>query len=200
MKPLLSIACLATLVLAMPAAEAAKIKVEGRTMVERLDRSTPEATAKTFLDAYAGSDYFAAYYTLSLDARLGFANALSSFNLGIVIPGATATDMPGSMVWDQTRKTDVLSDEILWDAALDFDDLLLAAQRNGMLPFVLGTAEVGTPTALVDGALVVPVQNTGGQPEALELHLTIMPDASWRIDRITWDGSDAQARPWGVAN
>ncbi|WP_137151531.1 hypothetical protein [Devosia sp. FKR38] len=200
MKPLLHIACLATLVLAMPTAEAAKIKVEGRTMVERLDRSTPEAVAKTFLDAYASSDYFAAYYALSLDARLGFSNALNSFNLGAVIPGATATDMPGSRVWGKDLQPNVLSQEILGDPALGFDDLMLAAERNGMLPFVIGTAEIGAPTALADGALVVPVHNSGGQPETLELHLIIMPDASWRIDRISWDGSDAPARPWGLAN
>lgn len=200
MKPLLPIACLVTLLLATPVAQAAKIKVEGRTMVERLDRSAPEATAKTFLDAYAGSDYFAAYYMLSVDARLGFSNAVGSFNLGTLLPGAVASNLPGSRVWDNTRSSDALTAEILADPALAFDDLMQAGEANGMLPFFLGTAAIGAPTALVDGALVVPVQNTGGQPETLELHLIIMPDASWRIDRISWDGSDAQARPWGVAD
>lgn len=200
MKPLLHFACLASLVLVIPVAEAAKVKGPGRTMVERLDLSSPQAAAETFLESYAGSDYFAAYYALSLDARLGFSNAVGSFNLGTIIPGATTTDMPDSLVWDNTRPPDLLSQEILGDPALGFDDLLQAAERHGMLPFVIGTPEIGAPTALLDGALALPVQNRGGQPDMLALHVIIMPDGSWRIDRISWDGSDAQARPWGVAN
>ena len=198
MKALPAIAIAATFVLVSPAVEAAKVKVQGRTMVERLDLSSPQAAAGTFLDAYAGSDYFAAYFALSLDARLGFSNAVSRFNLNAVIPGAKATDMPGSLVWDSDRQTDMLSQEILAEPALGFDDLMQAAERNGMLPFAIGVAEIGAPTSLADGALTLPVQNPGGKPEALDVHVIIMPDGRWRVDRITWEGSDAQARPWGL--
>ena len=199
MKQLLPLTCLVPLLLAAPTADAAKIKAPtGRTMVERLDLTSPQATAQTFLDAYASADYFAAYYALSLDARLGFSNAIGSFNLGTLIPGATATDMKGSRVWDKDLQPDTLSQEILIDPALGFDDLMQAAKGNGMLPFTIGTAEVGAPIALADGALTLAIDNAGGQPEALVFHTMIMPDGSWRIDRITWDGSDAQARPWGI--
>jgi hypothetical protein len=57
MNPLLRALCLIVLLAPATTVEAAKTKETGRTLVERLNLSSPESAAKAFLEAYASSDY-----------------------------------------------------------------------------------------------------------------------------------------------
>ncbi|SEP72720.1 hypothetical protein SAMN05428969_0638 [Devosia sp. YR412] len=184
-------------VLPVTAAHAAKSKGEGRTVLERLDMSSPEAAAQSFLDAYGASDYINAYFLLSPEAKQGFNELVGSFNFGALFPGAPAASMPGSKVWGEGQMDDV-SFDLQLSTPTAFDDLLYAAEQNDLLPFQLGTPDIGAPTAAVDGVLTLPVGNVGGSPSALTLELTLLSNGQWRVDRVVWDGSDASKRPWAV--
>lgn len=184
-------------VLPLSQAHAAKTKSEGRTLVERLDMSSPAAAAKTFLDAYSASDYVTAYFLLSPDAKQGFNELVGSFNFSTLFPGAPASSVPGSKVWGDAAMDDVSFDMLL-STPIAFDDLLYAAEQSGLLAFTLGTPAIAAPTSALDGVLALPVSNEGGKPAALTLEMILMSNGQWRVDRIVWDGSDASKRPWAV--
>jgi hypothetical protein len=123
---------------------------------------------------------------------------VQSFNLGGLLPGAKPSEMAGSRVWDAGKPTGDVPSEILINPALMFDDLLFAAESQRMLPFVIGNPQVEAPGSLTEVGLELPVRNIGGVPDKLMLLLIIVEDGTWRVDRITWAGSNSEGRPWGV--
>ena len=97
----------------------------------------------------------------------------------------THTDTPSDLVTDVTP-----------DGALIFDDLMIAAERQGVLPFDLRQA--GLPSATIDeadqGRYLV---STGGRPAVVIISTIRLSNGDWRIERVVWAASDPYARPWG---
>ena len=82
------------------------------------------------------------------------------------------------------------------DAAMMFDDLMIAAERQGVLPFDLRNA--GVPSATIDradqGRYMV---STQGDPGVVLISTIRLSNNDWRVERVVWAASDPAARPWG---
>lgn len=193
---LLSLALLAGLLLTPALAQKQK-GLDGRTQIDRQDDATPEAAIKRFLEAFAQSDYVAAYFLLSPRAKEGFMVASTTFNLQRMFPGSDGASIPGSYFDNNANVPDDLVEDVLTNPALLFDNLVYAAERHGMLPIRVGEISLGAPT-MGEGIMMYPVTNDGGVPAIFSVEVMILSNGRWRIDRIAWDQSEADVRPWGV--
>lgn len=164
-----------------------------RIYPETLDMKTPAATATGFLKAYARSDYFEVHQFLSPGARDGFTAGVFGSGDVKLIPRMKDHELPGAALFAEGDA----GIEVINDNSLSFDDVLMAAQRNDMLPFTLGA-----------GARLGPVQTQGktaraaivtdGKPAALAMELRLLESGRWKVEQLTWEGSSASAKPWGA--
>lgn len=175
-----------------PAGEAAS----QRTFVEALDVASPESTLQTLFDAYAKADYFTVHYLLSAEAKTGFRN-LASVHLSFepLFPDFEGMIIPGSKLSDSEGVD--MRNEVLNDTALYFDDVMLAADRAGFLPFTFGPTVKILRVETEDDAAVAEIA-TDSDPANVSVRLVRLSSGDWRIDAISWEGSMTDARPWGV--
>lgn len=165
-----------------------------RTFVETLDMSSGLATVQGFIDAYAASNYITAYYLLSPPAKIAFSDQVNSFNAARLFPKLTGVAPPGSVFSTRPVVQDMIDDKIM-DGALIFDDIMLAAERNSMLPFDLRNASA--PSATIDRADQARYMvATQGDPSFVVISAVRLSNGEWRVDRIVWAASDPEARPW----
>ena len=179
--------------LAAPLASAAEAKAP-RTYIDTLNMSSPQASAETFLKAFARSDYFAVFKMLTPEAQRGFTESIYTFDMGHLLPGMDGTRLPGSIYYDMRSKEDV--HEVAEDQSLMFDDIMMAAQRLYILPIAISpSAKAGKVEVKGTAATVAVTDN--GKPD-LTLQLARAPSGRWRVDRIVWAGSSVEDRPWGA--
>ena len=170
---------------------------EGRTLVERLSLDTPESAVGAFIEAFGREDYFAAYYMLSPEAKKAFAEGYYTYNLGRLIVTGDTSFVPGS-VFSADELPEAMLTDLSYDLALIFDNIVHNATTNGQMPFSLAEARIMSTSEVSDEAVVVAVD----APEVssrMRFETILAYDDQWRIDRIAWDGSDPEERPWGIS-
>ncbi len=169
---------------------------EARIYPERLLAGTPQAASEIFVERFAAQDYFAVFYLLSAEARLDFFKVFqATFGFEHVFVGTDGAIPPGSIM---APGTDV-PDHVLADRSLTFDDLFLKADAAGMLPFTFAEdAEIGAVKESTSQAQVQVA--TQREPAEVTLHLVSDDGGAWLVDRITWDGSGEDYRPWSRAS
>lgn len=168
-----------------------------RTFYESLDLASPQGTAETFLAAYARADYETVFAALSADAQQNFVNTL--FRLFDISPyfAGQGVEFLRSTTLGRDSKT---FDEFMGMPGVIFDDIMMTAQADAILPFeVAPTYEVSIALVSIDPPMAVARVVTHANPPILSLDLLQFPSGRWKVDRITWDGSDHEMRPWGVA-
>ena len=166
-----------------------------RTFVESLDMSSGRAVVDEFIAAYAASDYLAAYYLLSPNAKMDFLTAVNEYKPAKLFPRLDTYALAGSVFATGDREQDMLTD-VTPDGAMMFDNLMIAAERQDVLPFDLRNA--GTPSATIDqadqGRYMVSAQ---GDPAVVLISTIRLSNGDWRVERVVWAASDPSARPWG---
>ncbi|MEO9339672.1 hypothetical protein ABFT80_19810 [Mesorhizobium sp. SB112] len=167
-----------------------------RTPISALDMSTPQNSAMTFINANIRSDYFTAYFLLSPDAKEGFLKTAQDDQTRL-FPGAGSGAIPGSKFAEvSSDHADLLAD-IRNDAVLVFDDLMLSAEQNRMLPFTFGPGAAVTAIDHTNGKARLEIA-TGSDPHMILMEMVQLSNGQWRIDRIGWNDSSQTARPWGM--
>lgn len=166
-----------------------------RIYPETLDTKTPEATANTFLKAYARSDYMEVQQLFSPGAQRDFSEVLFGPEFKL-IPRMKDGELPGSVLFNKALNTD----EVLGDPSLTFDDVMFAAQGANILPFTIGAgAKLGKVEQQNKQAKQATIEVvTDGKPAALTLQMILLPSGRWKVDRVVWAGSSAEARPWAA--
>lgn len=167
-----------------------------RTYYESLDMSSPRSTVETFIDAWKRQDYQTAYFLFSPRAEEGLLQVLGSFGFEQIIPGFDDDDLEASplLPHEGTR----MPSEFMYDLSQAFDALMIGAAKQDKLSFILSDdALFGAETTQLDGSVNYQVE-TGGRPAELKMVLIQLPSGRWKIDRIVWDGSSPNDRPWGV--
>lgn len=168
-----------------------------RTPISALDMSTPRSSAMTFINANIRSDYFTAYFLLSPDAKEGFLQTARD-DQGRLFPGAgAAAVVPGSKFTDASSDQADLFADMRNDAVLVFDDLMLSAEQNRMLPFTFGPGAAVTAIDHTNGKARLEIA-TGSDPHMILMEMIQLSNGQWRIDRIGWNDSSQTARPWGM--
>lgn len=180
-----TLACLAMTLLS--------VRAEERTYLDRFDQSSPQAVAEAFVDAMAAEDYFGAYYLLSPEAKEGSFQAVAAMQVGRLLPGADPFYVDGSIFYDESAPRVLLDD--LADQSQVFDDLMVAGQTTGLLPFGFRDAELGSVTETETGAAASVTASEA--PQELTLALTQTEQGDWRVDTISWPGS-VDGKPWGA--
>ncbi|MCZ0736961.1 hypothetical protein [Phreatobacter sp. AB_2022a] len=190
---LLALACAAPFSVATSRAQSPSPQ---RTFLDRLDMSSPAATLTTLIRTYRRSDYFAVFFLLSPRAKAGFSGTIARyFSLQPLFPKVRGMNLPGAHVGERNGGDE--SDDALADPAVSFDNIMLAADRAGVLPFTFGPAaqissiDAGDTTAIAGIA-------TDGEPQRIAVGLRRLTTGDWRIERITWAGSSSVLQPWGV--
>lgn len=165
-----------------------------RTYVDSLVGTTPEHAVETFVDRFAAKDYFSVYYQLSPRAREQFFVTIARmFSFAVFFDGPGDAVPPGS-AYDPDRDR---NDELPHDRSLNFDNLLVHADKAGWLPFGFTEhTEIVAVEARDDDALATVA--TGTEPAEVQIRLVANPSGQWYVDRITWAGSDHESRPWGI--
>jgi hypothetical protein len=161
-----------------------------------LRADSAEALAQDFVDAFAAKNYFAVYFMLSPAVKAGLFDPGTMLQLPQLLPGIDVGDLPGTGVYRNSPRPDELALDTMHDPALVFDRLLLAADRQGVLPFDLTDAKIGPVEKTGDGATVALV--TRKDPGNIVLHLVEMSAGWWRLDQVSWPGSLDWAKPWGA--
>jgi len=174
-----------------------------RTYLDSFDIDTPEKAVTVFIDAFAASDYFRAYFLLTPAAKRSPFDSAQPLLLPIFLPGIDLTDLPGTGLYRDVAQADELAFDTMRDPAIIFDRLLVAAERQGVLPFDLEDAAIGEIGAIEQPASadalphVTVSVTTGKAPKDLAFSLEQLPNGQWRIDQIRWPGSLDWPRPWG---
>jgi hypothetical protein len=193
-KTLLCLALTVTALAAPVVSAADAAPAAPRIYIDTLNMTSPQASAETFVKAFARSDYFAVFKLLTPEAQRGFTESVYTLDLPHLLPEMKGMNLTGSTYFDMRSKEDV--HEVAEDQALLFDDIMMAAQRLYILPFTLGAnAKVGKAETR-DGHATAQVV-TEGQPPALTLQLARTTSGRWKVDRIVWPGSSGDDRPWG---
>ncbi len=182
--------------IAQEATQKTKTTPQHRTYVESIDMSSSEATLRGFLDAYAASDFFKAYYLLSPEAKSGFLNKIYEFNEAHLFPGMSAGYGAYGLAPEGEPLADDVAKDIYLDSAVVFDNTMLKARNEGLLPFdVPANANISRLFEREDQARynVGVVANSG-----FAIISTIrLSNGEWRIEKIVLPSSDPDARPWG---
>jgi hypothetical protein len=169
---------------------------EGRTFVDRLPLDTPESTVTAFIEAFATKDYATAYYMMSPEAKHTFIDSYYAFTVGRYFKADEDGMIKGSIYSDMADMEEGLFEEVSDDTALIFDNIVFNADANGQMPFRIADATIGTVEKTGDDAALVTLE--GAKPASLRLEAVLLFNGDWRIDRIFWDGSDPELRPWGL--
>ena len=164
-----------------------------RTFLDEYDFSSPHAVAETFLAAMREGDWYRAYLTFSVEAKQSI--LAQNQPLGVLLPGIDTEDMPGTGLFrHDVTQADSLAFDTMRDLGVVFDRIMLAGERQGVVPFDFTDA---TLEGVVDDVATVDMP---GGPGPLSLHMVQAGNGEWRVDQVTWEGSNDQARPWGAAS
>lgn len=184
-----------------PVPEGVRIYTDGLPTVDA------EAVAAGFIDAFTDKDYFRAHFLMSPANR----NFLTGDAIGMwplqVLPGLDTQDVPRSGLFRNIPRADQLALDTMHDPAVVFHGLMQDADRQGVVPLDLTGAKVAPGSAVVapsdkqSGIIAeADVRVTGAaKPQDLIFHMVQLPNEEWRLDRISWEGSLDQMRPWGVS-
>lgn len=172
-----------------------------RTYLDGFDIDTPEKVVTAFIEAFAAKDYFRSYFLLSPAAKLGPFDPMQPVQMPIFLPGIDTADLPGTGLFRNIERADELAFDTMHDPAVVFDRLLMAADRQGVLPFELEgatIAKVGATQEAGPGEEMASVRVTAkSAPEDLTFALKQLPNGQWRVDQIRWPGSLDWPHPWG---
>lgn len=174
-----------------------------RIYLDGFDIDTPEKAVTAFIEAFAGQDYFRSYLLLTPAAKRGPFDPMQPMQMPIFLPGIDMADLPGTGLFRNIERADQLAFDTMHDPAVIFDRLLVAARRQGALPFdLMGAtiAEVGPIKEAGAGQEMAQVTvrvAAKSAPEDLTFQLMQLPNGQWRVDQISWPGSLDWARPWG---
>ena len=130
---------------------------QARTYYESLDLSSPEATARHFVEAYAADDFLDVWFLLHRDAQGDTWRAFHFFDYGSIVNTTSFDDFEAQ--WSSVLNFRTAGSHDRWFA---FDQLMLFADTNDALLFDLsgkGVETSGEPTEfsveLVDGGEVL---------------------------------------------
>jgi len=176
-----------------------------RTYLDTLPVS-PEAVAETFIQAFGAGDFFRAHLMMSPAAKGAILDQKRPLMMMQFLPDLDTTDVPGTGLFRDIDRADALALDVMRDPGVIMQRLLSAAKRQGALPFDLRNAmikDVGDITETPDAESGVTAEalitvTTESEPKELTLHMVELPNRQWRVDRISWDGSLEQGRPWGI--
>ncbi|HEY8577482.1 MAG TPA: hypothetical protein VIL88_14235 [Devosia sp.] len=164
-----------------------------RTFIDEIDYSTAEAVADEFIAAMAEGDWYRAYLLLSPAAKQGILAPTQP--LQMLLPGIDTADLPGTGLFrPNVARADSLALDTMRDTGVVFDRIMLAGERQGALPFEFNGAEL---KGIVDNVATV---KTPQAPALLSLHMLQMSNGQWRVDQVSWEGSNPSARPWGAGS
>ena len=165
-----------------------------RTYYDTIDLSAPDAAAQSFLAAWARRDYATVHMTFSPEAQRGWYGQIArNFSVATLFPAQAKAVWDGSIYGEAGRAR---AEEFASDLNLIFDDLMLAAEQAGALPFTLGPgAKVANQSASGDAAKLT--VETGGRPATIGLKLVRLPSGRWKIDQIVLPDADPALKPWG---
>ncbi|HBN9495257.1 hypothetical protein [Pseudomonas aeruginosa] len=179
-------------------------QISARTYYESLDMSSPEASARSFVGAWAKRDFMTAYLLLSPQAEEEAARSIDDFMAHRLVPGFDMADQQASPAYASAGlpiqkiiagESPVL--EFNTDPTRRFDALLGYAAAKSKLPFALTTStrlEAGPAEAnQATFTAVTPMAET------LELTFQRQPSGRWKLDRVSWPGISSEARPWDAS-
>lgn len=177
-----------------------------RTILDTLLTESPEVAAEAFVEAFAAGDYFHAHLLMSPAAKRALLDPMRPLMMMQFLPGIDEEDLPGTGLFRQVQRADALAFDTMRDPAVVMHRLLTAAKRQGVLPFSLDGAEVEAVSEITEPtepesemiAETTVTVKTAGDPSLINLHMVQLPNDEWRVDRISWDGSLDQLRPWGL--
>jgi len=172
---------------AVPAAELPS----PRTFLDEYDFTTPDAVAETFVTAMREGDWYRAYLTLSPEAKQMILSERQP--LRMLLPGLDTADLPGTGLFrPDVKRADSLAFDTMRDLGVVFDRIMQAGDRQGVLPFDF------TEAALDGVSDTIATVSTGDVPLTLQMIET--GNGEWRVDQVTWDGSNEAAKPWGAGS
>lgn len=186
-KTFLSVLAISVLAIMPVTAGEGDAKQPPRTLLEALDVSTPEATAEAFVAAYSRSDYFAAAFLFTFDAKTGFHAAMMSRDrTALLFPSSDGTVGAAAV---HTLDGIFIAEQSL-DFSVFFDDVMYQAELNAVLPFLI------SPDAEISIADDEKGQVQAVIDETVTLHLVQTRPDHWLVDRIALDGKAGEIRPW----
>ena len=168
---------------------------EGRTLIERLPLDTPESAVAAFIEAFKTKDFLSAYYMMSPEAKRAFVDRYYEFNSAQFLVGNVSA-VPDSILGDFDKRPEGVLEEVGFDSAQIFDNIMFHAEARDLLPFDLTSASVSEVAGASEGSVMVAIE--GAKPATLQIETVIIYTGDWRIDRISWQGSMPDAKPWGV--
>lgn len=179
---------LATLLLASPVVLA---KDKSTSFIDSVDQSDAASVVAAFTGAMEVHDYFGAYYQLSPEAKDGFHTAVVSLQIDQLLPGFEMGQETAISFMD--RGTPMILKEDQANFSQVFDDLMVGALADGLVPFNFEGAEIVS----VDEAAQVATVEVDLGPSPLSLALVETEWGDWRVDSISWQGS-GEGKPWAV--
>lgn len=196
---------LACMVVVVPACgRESRNPTTARTYYESLDMSSPKASARAFVGAWARRDFMTVYLLLSPQAEEDAARSIDDYMTHRLVPGF---DMADQQVSPSHASSGISTEAIIagespvlefnTDPTRRFDALFGYAAAQGKLPFALSTTtrlEAGpTDDVVATFTAVTP------EAETLELTLQLQPSGHWKLDQVRWPGIASEARPWDAS-
>lgn len=173
-----------------------------RTPYEALDMSSPDASVKTFMQAWSSGDYLSTYYLFSPAAAWGTLTAIDSLRMEQLVRDFALLDLENSPLLGTTRSREEIArgvapvNEFNHDASRRFDTLMVHMTPKKKLPFTILASSRAEP-AKVDGDTASTTLRTPGAPD-LSLTLVKLPTNRWKINQVRWQGSSETLLPWGT--
>lgn len=171
-----------------------------RNLFQRVQSDNPEEVSRRFIEAWQHDDFYKVWMLLTPATKRQFLTKVTTtFSWkGLLNLKNDGYTLPGSKFWGENELPESMKDEYILDNALMFDDGMYAGKNINALPFQFGPNFNLTLGAKNNKESSVDV-DTDAQPKMLKIKmLKNASDNNWRIDQITWEGSDQDARPWGI--
>lgn len=168
------------------------IDLPGRTLYDRVG-SSPDAAVTSFLDAWTADDFVTVAVNLSPKSLQAMRQTFArEFSYRRFFAGDPKAVDEGTRFLTRGAYIDDLAN----DPLLLFDDVMMAAKRANRLPFTLASGrKVARRQEAANGDLVYEVDTGAGG--SVSLNLTRIPTGLWKVDSISFPGSDPAAKPWG---
>lgn len=171
-----------------------------RNIFESIQSDNPQEVSKRFVDAWRHDDFYQVWMLLTPATKRQFLTKVTTtFSWkGLLNLKNDGYSLPGSKFWGENELPESMKDEYILDNALMFDDGMYAGKKLNALPFQFGPNVTLTLDGKNNKESSVNV-NTDAQPKMVKIKmLKNASDNNWRIDQIIWEGSDQDARPWGI--
>ncbi|WP_045441457.1 hypothetical protein [Citrobacter sp. S-77] len=171
-----------------------------RIYSQRVQSEEPLVVAKNFVEAWKRNDFYETWQLLTPDTKSKFfQNIATTYSFkGILNLKNDASILSGAKFWGERELTQKERSDFEMDHGLQFDDVMYAGSKLNALPFKFGPEY--KITLLENNKLksVVTVV-TDGHPLILKIKMQKNnKDNNFRIDQISWEGSDLNAYPWGI--